>query len=148
MSLWLACSYAVSMPHYFMCAHLDPMPGSFLWTSDLPSTHSYQLFCKTLSELKVSNSIYRWITDSLTDREKFFKIKNVSGSWSLSTSGLCLFSSALLPVYKCLYLQSSLLLLDKTSLICLFSGEDESAYTRSITRSPGTMLKSMSSWFS
>lgn len=97
LGMFICCQYA----HYFMYTHLDPMPGSFLWTSDLPSTHSYQLFCKTLSERKVSNSIHR-ITDSLTAREKLFKMKkNVSGSWSISTGSpqCCVFSLLLFSLY-------------------------------------------------
>ncbi|KAF7646701.1 hypothetical protein LDENG_00183650 [Lucifuga dentata] len=124
------------MALHFILQHLDS-PGTyarilFVDCSSAFNTVIPALLQDKLSQLNVSDSTRRWITDFLSDRRKH---KHVSDSRTISTGSPqgCVLCPLLFSLYtnSCTSSHQSIKLLkfvDDTTLIGLISGEDESTY--------------------
>lgn len=116
----------------------DPFCG--LWLCPHPSSFARH----SLNSKHLTPSTGGLQTPWLTGKSSLRWSKMSPGQSTLALLRAGSFSFLLFSLYTnaCTYSHPLVkLLLDNTSLICLFSGGGESAYTRSNTRSPGTALK-------
>ncbi|KAK3557326.1 hypothetical protein QTP70_026594, partial [Hemibagrus guttatus] len=142
---------AVNMALHFILQHLDS-PGSyarilFVAFSSAFNTIVPALLRDKLFHLNVPDSMCSWITDFLTDRRQFVRLgTHVSDLQHISTGSPqgCVLSPLLFSLYTngCTSGHQSVKLLkfaDDTTLICLISDGDESAY-RGEHEQPGAQL--------
>ncbi|KAK3514232.1 hypothetical protein QTP70_010413 [Hemibagrus guttatus] len=137
---------AVNMAVYFILQHLDSAGSyirilfvdfSFAFNTIIPALLRDKLF-----QLNVPDSMCSWITDFLTDRWQFVRLRmHVSDFWHISTGSPqgCVLSPLLFSLYtnSCTSGHQSVKLLkfaDDTTLIGLISDGDKPAYRSEMDR--------------